>query len=102
MFFENGADLVLIDSAADRKSAAYPAHTDGVVVTGMLSRIGGKGLDDRLNQEMDTLLTPAVEDRHFYRRCKIISNARAPFLLLMNTARFCMHPGARTRTTSRR
>lgn len=82
IFFEAGADVALIDSAVDRKSAAYPSHADGVVVTGLLTRSAGKLHEDRLNQEMDSLLTPALEDQALLEILQDNLQSRSPFFVV--------------------
>lgn len=82
LFFEEGAELVLIDCATDRKSAAYPAHADGVVVTGRHGGGGGKAVDEKLAVEMDNLLCPVLEDDSLVKVLQRYMQSESPYFIV--------------------
>jgi len=87
LLLASGAEVVLIDGALDRKSSAFPGHSDAIVVTASLFWQGEGLPQEKLSREMEILTTPVLEDAILGEICLENLNVKAPFFLIDETRR---------------
>ena len=87
LLFAAGAEFVLIDGAVDRKSSAFPGHTDAIVYTASLFWQGEDCPQDLLTREIGTITTPVVEDENLREICLQHTNKAVPYFIVDVTGR---------------
>ena len=77
-----GAEMVLLDGAADRKSPALPQLADGVVLSGRLFSPNFENALEKLYAEVENLTTPALADPALTELCGRQSDSSASYYLV--------------------